>query len=348
LSLEETVATLTSNLRKMGRSVGIEESVDAANALRIVGTSDRELYSAAINATLIKDFGITLGQEQATRSDTVVRFGAQEQRMEKAVPYPDLNQETRTEKGDRSFEFSIYSPHGIEAAPKSPKISRSEEKRWALGISKFKKTILTQEGHRHKRSIEGQIDPRRTMLLELKKGGDSPAVFRSIKKISKANVVLLCDVSGSMNDSNSTIVNMCCSFKRAIPKSEIFLFSTKLKRITYYASRYSPGELSRRIPRLGLGFGGGTKIGQCLRQFRLAYGNLLTRRTTVVIFSDGWDIGDVSILKHEMIELQNRTNRVIWINPFLGSKNYSVETLGMRTALDFVDDFLSPTELVNV
>ncbi len=331
----------------MGRNVGIEESIDALNALRILGTSDRELYSAAINTTLIKDFGITPGQEQATRSDTIVRFGAQEQNMGKAVPYPDLNQQTGKEAGDRSFEFSIYSPHGIQVTQKSPKISRSDEKRWALGISKFKKTILTQEGHRHKRSNEGQIDPRRTMLLELKKGGDSPAVFHSIKKISKANVVLLCDVSGSMSDSNSTIVNMCCSFKRAIPKSEIFLFSTKLKRITYYASKYSPAELSRRIPKLDLGFGGGTKIGQCLRQFRLAQGSLLTRRTTVVIFSDGWDIGDVSILKREMIELQNRTNRVLWINPFLDSKNYSVETLGMKTALDYVDDFISPRELVN-
>lgn len=344
MSIEETVSNLTSSLRKLGRSVGIEESLDAAKALSLIGTSDPELYSAAIKATLIKDFDLREGQKQESRSETIVRFGVQDQKIGRGVPYPKLDEQQGDEKS-RTFEFGIYSPHGIETEQKGAKISRREEKRWAEGVNKFKNSILTLEGHRRKKSPEGRIDPRRTMLLEVKKGGDSAAVLRSIKRVSKAKVVLLCDVSGSMSDSNSTVLNLCCALKRAIPKSEIFLFSTKLKRITYYASKFTPSELGRRIPKLDLGFGGGTQIGQCLRRFRLSYGSLLTRSTTVVIFSDGWDVGDVAVLKKEMSELERRTNRIIWINPLIDSKNYTVGTLGMKTALDYVDDFVSPEML---
>jgi uncharacterized protein len=330
----------------MGRNVGIEESLDATRALRLVGTSDPDLFSAAIKSTLIKDFEWSPGQQQRARSETIVRFGAQDERIGKGVPYPGESDQGN-ENGSRSFELAIYSPHGIETRQKALKISRSEEKLWSQGVSKFKNSILTLEGHRRRRKSEGRIDPRRTMQFELKKGGESTSVFRYVKKISKANVVLLCDVSGSMSESTSTIVNLCCSFKRAIPKSEIFLFSTKLKRITYYASKYSPSELARRIPKLDLGFGGGTKIGQSLRQFRQAYGYFLGSKTTFIIFSDGWDVGDISVLKNEMIELQRRTNRIVWINPYLASSSYSAETIGMKTALDYVDDFISPTVIVS-
>jgi uncharacterized protein len=348
MSLEETVASLASDLRRQGRSVGVEETIDATNALRIIGTSDVELYTAAIKTTLVKDFDLTSKQDNQTpnRRETILRYGAENQRIGRGIAYPDENA-PESSTGARPFEFGIYSPHAIEPEQRGPKISRIEERRWLVGILKFRNSILTVEGHRRRKQRYGEIDPRRTMQYEVKKAGDSPSVFRSVKKISKASIVLLCDVSGSMSDSNSTIVNACWAFKRAIPRSEIFLFSTKLRRITFYAARFAPHELARRIPKLDLGFGGGTKIGQCLQKFRLSYGAMLTSRTTVVTFSDGWDIGDVTILRREMIELQRRTSRVIWINPLLGSKDCSAETLGMKTALDYVDAFISPGELLN-
>lgn len=347
LSAEETVVDLSAELRRIGRKVGVEESLDAAKALKLIGRSDPELFQAAIKATLIKDFDMRQ-RENRTRagSETRVLFATQDQKIGKGMPYAESSEEDKHLKKDSSLQFGMYSPLGIEASQKSLQISKAEEKRWSKGIERFKTSILTLEGHRFKRSSAGQINLRKTLRLEMKKGGDSPAVFRSMKKISKANVVLLCDVSGSMSDSSSKIVNLCCSLKRSIPKSEIFLFSTKLRRITYYSTKYEPRELALRIPKLDLGFGGGTKIGQCLREFRQDYGYLLTRRTTVLVFSDGWDIGDVTVLRHEMLELQMRTSRIVWINPFLDSRDYSVETLGMKTALEYVDSFISPSSLL--
>jgi uncharacterized protein len=352
LSIEQTVVKLTSELRELGRKVGIEESLDAARALDLIGgeSSDPVVFRAAIRATLIKDFDPKQDDDSSdrrNRTETFVQNRVEDRSVGKGMPYPDVSEEEgENQDKKKDLRFGRYSPLGIEVKQKAPHISKAEEKRWSSGAENFKRSILTLEGHRFKKSALGQINLRRTLLLDLKKAGDSTALFRSMKKITKANIVLLCDVSGSMSDSNPKVVNLCCSFKKAVPKSEIFLFSTRLKKVTYYAAKYGPKELALRIPELDLGFGGGTKIGLCLARFRRSYGYLLTRKTTIIIFSDGWDIGDVSLLKREMIEIQKRTNRIIWINPLLDSKDYVVETAGMRVALEYVDYFVSPKSLL--
>jgi uncharacterized protein with von Willebrand factor type A (vWA) domain len=350
LSIEEIVVRLSSELRKMGRRVGVEESIDAANALRLVGRSDSELFEAVIKATLIKDFYLSgkMNDRHQSRPEQVVYFGSQDQTMRKQIQPSDFSDTENNDLGKDTnlVKFGIYSPIGVEPKQKVLYISRAEEKQWSNRIDRFKASILTLQGYRFKKSNHGEINLRRTLQLELKKGGDSPSIFHSMKKISKANVVLLCDVSGSMSNSSRDLVNLCCALKRSIARSEIFLFSTKLKRITYFCAKYKPSELALRIPKIDIGFGGGTKIGHCLQEFNRLYGHLLTRKTTVIIFSDGWDVGDITILKREMKQIHERANSVVWINPFLDQKEYSVQTVGMKTALEYVDHFISPSSLL--
>jgi len=347
--LEERVAKISDGLRKMGRRVGIEESLDAIRALRLVGISNPELSSAAIRSTLIKDFDSTSEvQQPETRFETIFKFQEEmkENRSERAKKGSPAGRGLDLEpEHHHSFELSMYSPFGLNSRQKILEISRAEQNRWVNGVNKFRNSILTLQGHRFRRSDAGSIDLRRTLRLELKRAGESPLIFRSVKKISKANLVLLCDVSGSMRSNDSKIVHLCFSVKRAIPKSEIFIFSTSLKRITRYASALNPPELAIKITKLDLGFGGGTRIGECLRQFRHAYGYLLTSRTNVAIFSDGWDVGDISLLRREMREIKNLANGIIWINPLLNSRDYSIESLGMKTALLFIDRLISPDDL---
>jgi uncharacterized protein with von Willebrand factor type A (vWA) domain len=348
---EEIVAKISSELRKMGRNIAVEESIDAANALRLIERSDLELYEAAIKSTLIKDSYVTDGAGNIAPLvlERLTNSGSSDQKTGNehlsSGPSESLDNNSTGESG--FIKFGKYSPVGTKPIQKAIQISKNEEIRWLMAVNEFKNGLLTLEGHRFKKSNHGEINLRRTLRLEMKKAGDSPSVFHSMKKISKANVVLLCDVSGSMSNSNRDMVNFCCALKRTVPKSEIFLFSTKLKRITYFCSKYKPSELAHRIPKLDLGFGGGTKIGRCLEALNHYYANLLTRKTTMIIFSDGWDIGDISVLRREMKRIQDRVDSVIWVNPFLGSRDYSVETLGMKTALEYVDLFISPAKILN-
>jgi len=61
----------------------------------------------------------------------------------------------------------------------------------------------------------------------------------------------------------------------------------------------------------------------------------------VVIISDGWDRGDVSLLEREMQDLKRRARKIIWLNPLLASENYEPLCKGMQAALPYLDLFLS-------
>src|SRR5574341_2466074 len=69
--------------------------------------------------------------------------------------------------------------------------------------------------------------------------------------------------------------------------------------------------------------------------------SMVTHRSVVVIISDGWDRGDVSLLEREMQDLKRRCKKIIWLNPLLASDNYEPLCKGMQAALPYLDLFLS-------
>ncbi len=55
--------------------------------------------------------------------------------------------------------------------------------------------------------------------------------------------------------------------------------------------------------------------------------------------SDGLDTGDPALLGKEMIKLQRRARKIIWLNPLKGMKGYTPTAGGMKAALPSVDSF---------
>jgi hypothetical protein len=125
------------------------------------------------------------------------------------------------------------------------------------------------------------------------------------------------------------------------PRTEIFLFSTALSRVTPLFDTWALPKALRRLPQVVQDWGGGTRIGHCLRCLHEGYGSrLLTRRTVVIIFSDGWDRGDVHLLSRQMATLHRRVHRVLWINPLMGTEGYQPICRGMQAVLPYVDALL--------
>ena len=67
---------------------------------------------------------------------------------------------------------------------------------------------------------------------------------------------------------------------------------------------------------------------------------MLSTRDIVIIFSDGWDRGEIDVLETQMARLKRKTYKIIWLNPLMGSADYQPICQGMRTALPYVDSFL--------
>jgi uncharacterized protein with von Willebrand factor type A (vWA) domain len=186
------------------------------------------------------------------------------------------------------------------------------------------------------------VDLRRTMRRSLQYGGDPVALAWRRRKIRKVRLVLLCDVSGSMDIYSRFLVQFIYALQGTLGRVESFLFSTSLTRVTDALAERDISralqEASRRVP----DWSGGTKIGACLTTFNEVYGRrFVDPRTIVVICSDGWDTGDIEVLTSAMRTLRARSGRLIWLNPLLGSPGYEPVTQGMSAALPFVDVFAS-------
>jgi hypothetical protein len=105
-------------------------------------------------------------------------------------------------------------------------------------------------------------------------------------------------------------------------------------------------EALRKLSQCATGWAGGTKIGESLRSFNRQYGRkLISRNTTFIILSDGWDTGEPATLAAELRITRRRIAKLIWLNPLMGLKDYEPITRGMSAALPYVDVFAAAHNL---
>jgi uncharacterized protein with von Willebrand factor type A (vWA) domain len=157
--------------------------------------------------------------------------------------------------------------------------------------------------------------------------------------VRKPRLVLLCDVSRSMDQYSRFLLQFVHSFQRAPGRVESFVFGTRLTRVTRYFRAVTVSAAVDQISREVLDWSGGTRIGASLAAFNHDFRGLVDASTTVVVLSDGLDTGNLELLASEIAKLQARARRIIWLNPLLGSSPGSALGRGMSRALPYVDTF---------
>src|SRR5919108_242433 len=183
----------------------------------------------------------------------------------------------------------------------------------------------------------GRIDLRRTLRANLTRADLIELRFRQRKR-RKVRLVLLCDVSGSMDLYSRFLLQFLFALQNVFGRVETFTFSTRLTRITDYLRGRSYRQVLRRLTEVR-DWSGGTKIGESLAQLNRQWPQLVDRRTIVIVLSDGWDTGEPELLASELLSIKRRAGRVIWLNPLLGNPSYEPLTRGMAAALPLVDVF---------
>jgi uncharacterized protein len=190
---------------------------------------------------------------------------------------------------------------------------------------------------RRPRKRRGRVDLRRTLRANLTKGDLIDLRFRERKR-KKVRLVLLCDVSGSMDLYSRFLLQFLFALQSVFGRVETFIFSTRLTRISELLRGRSYRQVLRRLTDVR-DWSGGTKIGESLAQFNREWPHLVDRRTIVIVLSDGWDTGEPDVLATELVRIKRRAARVIWLNPLLGNPSYEPLTRGMAAALPLIDDF---------
>lgn len=184
----------------------------------------------------------------------------------------------------------------------------------------------------------GVVDLRRTVRRNLMRG-ELIELRRKERRRRKVRLVVLCDVSGSMDLYSRFFLLFLYALQNVFGRVETFTFSTRLTRISAHLRGRSYRHVLRRLTDLR-DWSGGTRIGECFADFNREWGaQLLDRHTIVLVISDGWDTGDPEFLVGELLKIKRRAGRLFWLNPLLGNPAYQPLTRGMVAALPMLDRF---------
>jgi uncharacterized protein with von Willebrand factor type A (vWA) domain len=183
----------------------------------------------------------------------------------------------------------------------------------------------------------GPIDLRASLRRAVRTGGEPLVLPRRQRRVRRTHLVVACDVSGSMEPYANFLLQFVYALQNAFASVETFVFATRLSRVT---DQLRHAEFRQALGALGgsvRDWSGGTRIGASLATLRRDWAPRLTRRTVLLILSDGWDVGDPEHLAAAMADLHRRVGKVIWINPLMGSRDFTPATRGMQASLPWVD-----------
>ena len=213
-------------------------------------------------------------------------------------------------------------------------------------IEKLLKQLNTRLKRRLIRANRGKIDIRKSIRKNITSRDEIINLNYRKRKIQKTKLIILLDVSGSMDKYSFFLLKFVWSLKSHLKNIEAFIFSTHLIRITDLLREDELTESMMQMSERATNWSGGTKIGECLVSFNDQFAKrVLNGRSVTIILSDGLDDGDPKVMFNEVYKIKLRTRKLVWLNPLKGMKGYEPLAKGMKAALPVVDDFRSAHNL---
>ena len=252
--------------------------------------------------------------------------------------------------GASSVDVAIktWSDRGGVANKDFADCTSDEQARITAALSALRWTPGFRRTHRWVAGSGPRIDLRRAVAASRRTGGDVATLPRRRRRLTPRPLVVLCDVSGSMERYSRMLLLFAHALIRRRPRVEAFLFSTHLTRVTRQMRQRRPDAALSAMSRDVTDWSGGTRIGEALHTFNQRWARrVLNGGPVVLLISDGWDRGDPQQLGREIARLQRSCRRLVWLNPLIGTADYAPLTRGLQAALPYVDDFLPARTLSN-
>jgi uncharacterized protein with von Willebrand factor type A (vWA) domain len=259
---------------------------------------------------------------------------------------PQVGTDNEKPDQDKRFPGRGYSPLPLFEKKDFGSFEKSDVHIAHLALKKIAEPFRLQT-YRHVRLSrrKGDIFFPRIMRESLKTDGVPVRLFYREKKRRLKRLVVIADVSGSMDRYTCLLIPFILGLKGIGSRAESFVFSTSLTSVTFFIRHFSVDDALRKMSLEVPDWSGGTNIGKSLRQFNREHGQrLLNNRTVVVILSDGWDLWP-ELLSRELSLLSSKVHRVIWLNPELGQPDTPIVAHGMVAALPHIDYFMPADNL---
>ncbi len=217
----------------------------------------------------------------------------------------------------------------------------SEKARLGQLFGRLRPRAPERTSYRRRPAARGQVDPAPTLRRALATLGE-PVELRSRSRGRKQRrVVLLVDVSGSMAMYADSLLRLAHRVVQEVP-AEVFSVGTRVTRLTRALRLRDPDRALSAAGDVVPDWSGGTRLGEALAVYLNRWGRRgMARGAVVVVFSDGWERGDASLLGEQMAQLHRLAHAVVWVNPHKGTAGYQPVQSGMAAALPSVDHFVA-------
>ena len=229
-------------------------------------------------------------------------------------------------------------------------LSPAEREHLRRLLALLRPELPQRRSRRLRPSRHGRTDPGRTLRAALRNEGELSDLRRRDHTRRTRKVVLLIDVSGSMEPYADTLLRFAHVLARRAPSAvEVFTLGTRLTRITRELRMRDAERALAAAGRAIPDWSGGTRLGEVLRAFVDRWGQRgAARRAIVVIFSDGWERGDPALLGLQVQRLSRLAHRLVWVNPHAGKDGYAPVQGGIVAALPYLDELLAGHSLATL
>ena len=347
-------------LRSLGMDISPTQMVDVVDSLNHVHIGNRQDFKNMLAALLVRRREQQKRFEDAFDSFWQARWESVPLKADSSPRSPQLEWlQPANSDGQESAETPTSAETEILQTYRDVEVLR--QKHFAQlneaelqALRQQMRSIVWQLAPRRTRRTERAtrgtlLDMRRTLRQNLRNSGDIFHLARRQRRYKRRPVVVLCDISGSMERYSRILLQFLYTVAWQLERVEVFVFSTRLTRITRQLHNRSIEVALADAGRAVHDWAGGTRIGDAIKQFNYQWARrVLNQGAVVLIVSDGWDRGEIDLLACEMARLQRSTSQVIWLNPLLGDVDYQPLVRGMQAALPYIDRFLPVHNLASL
>ncbi len=344
---DELLLGFTRALRAAGLPVTADRSHTFLQAVAAVGLGDRFATYWAGRATLCT------GPEDFTPYDQVFsawfleeqRTGTprQQQPLRTITQAPLDTGEGGAGDGDQDAEALRVSASDLEVLRHRDiaRLTPAERARLAGLFAALPARPPTRTSYRRRPAPRGSVDAHATLRRTLQQMGEPVEIAHRHRSTRPRRTVLLVDVSGSMSGYVDALLRLAHRMSAAGP-TEVFSVGTRVTRLTRAMRHRDPDRAIVSAGETVPDWSGGTRLGEGLQVLLDRWGQRgLVRGAVVVVFSDGWERGDASLLGEQMSRLHRLAHHVVWVNPHKGVAGYQPVQQGMVAALPYVDSFVA-------
>jgi uncharacterized protein with von Willebrand factor type A (vWA) domain len=348
-------------LRRAGMDVDSGQTATFARALTLLGLGCRTDVRAAGRAIFVRRFEDVRLYEAAFDLFWRRRAGP----SDLSGRLPRLRQEGRREQpADPAAPEADTGEDQFLAAVRPGAASLREELRTAdfasltadeardaqAMLAALRPGLSTRRARRSRPARSGHRPAARVMLRRALGTGGEALRWHWLRRTERPRpIVLVCDISGSMERYSRFMLRFAHALQRSGAPLEVFVFGTRLTRITRQLRIRSPDAALRRVAEKVVDWSGGTRIGESLRQLNRDWVRRTVRSGAVVLLvSDGWERGDPALLAREMATLRRSCHRLLWIDPLAARPGFEPATVGLHAALPFVDELVPAASVASL